>query len=241
MASIGKINFSGASFTNENTVALLNLNVDVCFWRCDPSPEFVPVGSALTVKRRVEAESGSIHRTACKLGFLFNEVIPDTPNLIKAYGKRVSEILALPKVNPQGTDEDGPFRPFIGADCTSIWAAATSGSPSIGVLLLACMLADAWDAKTAISIWVELIDERKEQIQAQQKDNKMLSLQTLAAARQEFARAELASWDASVRSWIRRAGVTGGHKRSFVRSSPHQGSHWQPKLEAKTTSYDWLD
>ncbi|KAG7121731.1 hypothetical protein HYQ46_010799 [Verticillium longisporum] len=153
MASIGKINFSGASFTNENTVALLNLNVDVCFWRCDPSPEFVPVGSALTVKRRVEAESGSIHRTACKLGFLFNEVIPDTPNLIKAYGKRVSEILALPKVNPQGTDEDGPFRPFIGADCTSIWAAATSGSPSIGVLLLACMLADAWDAKTAISIW----------------------------------------------------------------------------------------
>ncbi|EEY23127.1 conserved hypothetical protein [Verticillium alfalfae VaMs.102] len=213
MASIGKINFSGASFTNENTVALVNLNVDVCFWRCDPSPEFVPVGSALTVKRRVEAESGSIHKTACKLGFLFNEVIPDTPNLIKAYGKRVSEILALPKVNPQGTDEDGPFRPFIGADCTSIWAAATSGSPSIGVLLLACMLADAWDAKTAISIWVELIDERKEQIQAQQKDNKMLSLQTLAAARQEFARAELASWDASVRSWIRRAGESMASKR----------------------------
>ncbi|CRK17970.1 hypothetical protein BN1708_012197 [Verticillium longisporum] len=152
MTSIGKISFSGASFTSENTVALLHLNVDVCFWRCDPSPEFVPVGSALTVKRRVEAESRSIHRTACKLGFLFNEVIPDTPNLVKAYGKRVSEILALPKVKPQGTEEDEPFRPFIGADCTSIWDAATSGSPSISVLLLACMLADAWDAKTAISI-----------------------------------------------------------------------------------------
>ncbi|RXG43237.1 hypothetical protein VDGE_07395 [Verticillium dahliae] len=145
MTSIGKISFSGASFTNENTVALLHLNVDVCFCRCDPLPEFVPVGSALTVKRRVEAESESIHRTTVKLGFLFNEVIPDTPNLVKAYGKRVSEILALPKVKPQGTEEDEPFRPFIGADCTSVWAAATLGTSSIGVLLLACMLADAWD------------------------------------------------------------------------------------------------
>ncbi|CRK25823.1 hypothetical protein BN1723_013709 [Verticillium longisporum] len=183
MTSIGKISFSGASFTSENTVALLHLNVDVCFWRCDPSPEFVPVGSALTVKRRVEAESRSIHRTACKLGFLFNEVIPDTPNLVKAYGKRVSEILALPKVKPQGTEEDEPFRPFIGADCTSIWDAATSGSPSISV---------------------ELIDERKEQIKVQQNDNKMLSLQTLAAARQAFARAEGGSTYASViLTWTR--------------------------------------
>lgn len=67
--------------------------------------------------------------------------------------------------------------------------------------------------KSAISIWVELIDERKEQIKARQNDNKMLSLQTLAAARQAFARAELASWDAIVRSWIRRAGESMAFKR----------------------------
>ncbi len=205
MSSPGKITTAAVSVANENTVALVNINLDFSLFRSPPAQEFLPVGSALTVGRRQEAETGPTHRTACKLGFLFHEVIPDTPKLIKAYGCRVSEILSHPGINPQGTERDGPFRPFVGADCTSIWAAATSGSSSIGVLLLACMLADAWDAKRATSIWVEIIKERKTRIQADSDASKLVNPHTSAAAQQEYTRAELASWDASVRSWLRRA------------------------------------
>ena len=208
MASFGKLTTSGVSMTNENTLALVNLNLDVSLFRCDPSAEFLPVGSAMTTQRKQEAETGQIHKTACRLGFLFHEILPDTPRLIKAYGVRVSEILSSPDINPQGTENDGPFRAFIGADCTSIWAAATSGPASIAVLLLACMLANAWDAKTATSIWVELVQEKRRQIQAKLDDSKVVSPHAFAAAQQDITRSELAMWDASARSWLRRAGLS---------------------------------
>ena len=206
MASLGKMTNAAVSLTNENTFALVNINLDFSLFQLKPAEEFLPVGSALTVRRRQEAETGPTHRTACKLGFLFHEVIPDTPKLIKAYGLRVSEILSHPGINPQGTESDGPFQFFVGADCTSTWAAATSGS--IGVLLLACMLADAWDAKKATAIWVEMIEERKAMIRAAAEANKLINPHTSAAAQQEYTRAELASWDASVRAWLRRANAS---------------------------------
>ncbi len=204
--SVGKITNSAVSAVNENTVALVNINLDFSLWRCNPLPEFLPIGSALTTGRRREAETGQTHRTASKLGFLFNEVIPDVPQLIQAYGRRVPNILSRPEVNPQGTESDGPFQSYIGADCTSIWAAATSGSSSICVHLLACMLADVWDAKTATSIWVELINDRKRRLQADVERGKIVNPHAYLAAQQLYARDELASWDASARSWLRRAG-----------------------------------
>ncbi|KAK3692988.1 hypothetical protein B0T22DRAFT_486792 [Podospora appendiculata] len=170
MSSIGRIAGSAVSITNDNTVAIVNINLDFSLWRCDPAPEFIPIA-----------------------GFLFHEIIPDAPKLIKAYGRRVSEILAGPDINPQGTESDGPFQPFIGVDCTSIWAAATSGSASIGVLLLACMLADAFDAKVATATWVEIIKERKRRVQADVDAQKLVNPHTAAAAQQEFTRDELAS------------------------------------------------
>lgn len=205
MASIGKLSGSVISAANENTLALFNVKVDFSLIRCDPSKEYVPVGLALTDARRKEAEDGLLHATACKLGFLFHEMLPDTPKIIKAYGIRVSEILSRPDISPAGTENDGPFQAFVGADCTSIWAAATCGPESISVLLLACMLARAWDAKVATSIWVELVEERRRQLEAQMRDNKIVHPHSLAAARETFGRAELAEWDASARSWLRRA------------------------------------
>ncbi|KAL7787132.1 hypothetical protein V8C37DRAFT_390740 [Trichoderma ceciliae] len=205
MAFLGKFANPLVSVANDNTIALLSLNVDFSVFRCDPSPEYLAVGSALTTKRKQEAENGSLHATACKLGFLFHQILPNTPKLLQAYGSRVSEILSRPGVNPEGTVDDGPFRAFIGADCTSIWAAATSGPASISILLLACMLSNAWDAKTATSIWAELIEERRKHIRAQIEDNKIVHPHSLAAAKQDISRSELAKWDASVRSWLRRA------------------------------------
>ncbi|KAI0451893.1 hypothetical protein F5B21DRAFT_360971 [Xylaria acuta] len=205
MANFGKLQASAASFSNENTAALININLDFSLFRCDTKPEFLPIGSALTSKRREEAENGPIHRTACTLGFLFSEVLSDTPALFKAYGRRVSEILAQPNINPQGTARDGPFQSFVGADCTSIWAAATSSDASIAVHLLACILARAFDSKTATSIWFEIVQERKQQVHKLLEDNKMIHPYTIMASKQIITRPELAAWDASARAWLRRA------------------------------------
>lgn len=206
MASFGKLSNSLVSATCENTLALVNINADFSLIRCEAAPEYAPVGLALTNRRRKEAENGPIHAIACKLGFLFHELLPaDTTKLFKAYGIRTSEILAGPNINPQGTKDDGPFQDFVGADCTSIWAAATCGPASIGVLLLACMLARAWDYKQATSIWVELVEERRAQIQSQLQANRIVHPHSIAAANQQIGRTELAGWDTSVRSWLRRA------------------------------------
>ncbi|RSL77691.1 hypothetical protein CEP51_008839 [Fusarium floridanum] len=205
MASLSNINASLLSAKNENTVALVNINLDVSWYRGTPPVEFLPVGSALAPWRKTEAEDGELHKTACRLGFLFNELVPETPNLIRCYGTRASEIMNSPNINPRGTWEDGPFRDFVGADGTCIWAAATSIPASLNTFLLACMLARAWDAKNATSIWAELVHERIAHVQAQLNMNKVVNPHTEMAIRQNISRADLAKWDASARAWLRRA------------------------------------
>ncbi|GAP91955.1 hypothetical protein SAMD00023353_5700630 [Rosellinia necatrix] len=205
MANFGKLQGSFASVTNENTAALINVNLDFSLYRCDTKPEYLSIGPALTVRRRDDAENGEIHRTACALGFLFQEMLPDAPALVKAYGRRVSEILARPDINPRGSASDGPFRSFVGADGTSIWAAATSSDASIAIHLLACVLARAFDRKTATSIWSEVVQERKKQVTRLVEDGKMVHPHTYVASKQAISRAELSNWDTSARAWLRRA------------------------------------
>ena len=52
-----------------------------------------------------------------------------------------AEISKFQNQNPKGNTIGGPFADLMGADGTSIWAAATSGPNAIPVLLLGCMLA----------------------------------------------------------------------------------------------------
>lgn len=205
MTSIPNLSGSVVAANNQNIAGLVNINLDVSLVRCSPPEEFSTIGPALSLHRRKEAEGGRQHKIACRLGFLFNDIVPETPKLIKAFGTRVSDILRRPGVNPQGTNEDGPFRDFVGADGTSIWAAATSMSASLSVYLLACMLARAWDAKEATAIWVELVHERKRQVQAQFEKHSIVNPYTHMAAMQDSNRPDLARWDASARSWLRRA------------------------------------
>lgn len=205
MANIGNVSASLISAKNENTAALVNINLDVSLWRTTPPAEFLPVGSALAAWRKTEAEDGELHKTACRLGFLFNELVPETPNLLRCYGTRVSEIMTSPNINPRGTPEDGPFRDFIGADGTGVWAAATSIPASLSAFLLACILARAWDANRATSIWAELIHERVAHVKAQLNMGKLVNPHTEMASRQNISRADLAKWDASARAWLRRA------------------------------------
>ena len=194
-----------AAATNEVIFAAANLNLDFSLMKFEAPATYQPFGTGLSHTRRNEAEHGITHTTARKLGALFEHMLPATPLLIAAYGTRVSTIAAEPDVNPQGSAVDGLFSGQVGADGTTIWAAATSGPGAVPVHLLACLLARRWNAQCAVSIWAEIVDERRKDIaQAFELDN-AAHLPTLQAARQEITRGHLAEWDASARAWLRTA------------------------------------
>jgi len=203
--SLGKILPSLLGATVENSLSLVSVNVDFTLIKTTAPAEYKPVGQALSEHRRLDAEYGNAHRTARKLGGLFEQITPDTPELLKAYGVRVCDILQKPGINPTGSAADGPFREYVGADCTSLWAAATSGISALNVHLLASMLARAWDHKTATAIWVELVESRQAEILNNLGQTHNISMTSVAAARQNFLRNELAEWDASARAWLARA------------------------------------
>ena len=167
--------------------------------------EYAGFGKALSQRRRNDAEGGVHHKTARRLAALFEQLIPSTPKLITAYGLRSSEIIQTPGVSPKGSPQYGPFQNFVGADGTAMWAAATSGVPALGVYLLACLLARAWDAKEAISLWVELVNWRRDEIEAKSKSNHAVSESTRMSIYQDISRGDLARWDASARAWLRSA------------------------------------
>ena len=81
--------------SQENTVALAALNFDFSLYKIQAPTEYQALGSCLSGERRRIAESGSQHVTARKLGTLFRSKLPSVPNLIGAYGERVSEIAKL--------------------------------------------------------------------------------------------------------------------------------------------------
>ena len=190
------------SASNENTLALGSLKLDFSIVKYEAPVEFSGLGAALSSRRRTDAEDGLHHKTARRLAALFEQLIPSTPKLITAYGLRSSEIIQTPGVNPKGSSKHGPFESFVGADGTAMWAAATSGVPALGVYLLACLLAKAWDAKEAISIWVELVEQRRKVIEEEFKSNHAISESSLNSTRQDILRADLAKWDASARAWL---------------------------------------
>lgn len=203
MSSISKLTPAAATF--ELAPALANVNFDFSLWKVEAPKEFDGVGSALSTIRREEAENGLTHITARKLGALFQAILPSTPNLTRAYGQRASEISQTSSVSPQTRVKYGVFSSRVGSDATSIWAAATSGPAAIAVHLLACMLARMWDGPEATSIWAEIVQRRREIVHAEISQNNIIEMATLAAAKQDITRAQIAEWDASARSWLRTA------------------------------------
>ncbi|KAL8750820.1 MAG: hypothetical protein Q9184_006282 [Pyrenodesmia sp. 2 TL-2023] len=187
MASISKFIPGIASGSLDIQPALANLNFDFSLWKVAAPKEFEGVGSALSTSRREEAEDGKLHIIARKLGALF---------------EKIAQALSL---DDQGRKSYGVFANQAGPDATSLWAAATSGGGAISVHLLACLLARIWDAPQAISIWVEIIKKRKEEVNADFEECNIGHMATLQAARQDFPRAQIADWDDSARAWLRSA------------------------------------
>ena len=205
MTSLGRLTAALGVAHNENTLALANINFDFSLFRVEAPLEFRALGANLSANRRQEAETGTPHRTARKLGALFEGVLPHVPELARAYGRRVSEISSYQLYNPRENGEGGPFAAHMGADGTAIWAAATSGPGAIPVLMLACMLARIWSASEATSLWVEIVACRRREIEITCTGEDARDYILLQAAQQDITRSNLADWDASTRAWLRTA------------------------------------
>lgn len=204
MPQISKITASPVAVSNELTAALGVLNFDFSLIKIDAPVEYKALGAALSSNRRHAAEEGNIHTTARKLRSLFDQLIPETPELNKAYGVRASGIASATE---SGFDFNaGPFTEHAGIDGSSIWAAATSGTNAIAIHLLACMLARMWPAAEATSIWEEMIIRRKQEMrQAAGSNPHPDEYHRYVAVRSEITRSQLAEWDASARAWLRAA------------------------------------
>ncbi|OTB05969.1 hypothetical protein M426DRAFT_48594, partial [Hypoxylon sp. CI-4A] len=205
MGSIGKFTTSALSIPNEFTVAAAAFNFDFSLIKVEAPQEFHGVRDALSLQRRNDAEDGIPHITARKLGALFEPITPEVPHLIQAYGKRVSEICSNLDMKPEHRPHLGAFEAQAGPDGTSIWAAATSGKGALAVHLLACLLARIWKSHEATSLWVELVERRKEEIVKNFESSNITATATVMSAQQIFSRQQLASWDASARSWLQTA------------------------------------
>lgn len=204
MASFGRLTISSVTGTNENTLALANINFDFSLLRITPPKEFLDFGESLSTFRKQEAEEGTFHQTARKLGAIFEPILPATPRLLRSYGTRASEIaLSTASSVPK---EGGMFKKQLGIDGTSIWAAATSGSGALQVHLLACMLARIWEQKDAISIWEELLEHRRSEIKDMLQVDGSMSMAAYSsynASLQTITRTQIGEWDDSARSWLR--------------------------------------
>ncbi|CAN9466789.1 unnamed protein product [Alternaria alternata] len=205
MASFGKLTNAIMHIAQENTAALVNINLDFSMLRFEAPPEFMGLCSSLSPKRKAEAEDGMIHSTARKLLALFASEIPIVPELVEAYGKRASEIATSEKTVVSKESVNGAFADYIGADGTSILAAATSGDGAVTMHLLACLLARMWKRTQAVSIWQELVQQRKSILSQKVASSTMLHANELAASMIHIERKQLDEWDASARAWLQYA------------------------------------
>lgn len=201
---VSRIQAALAAATQETTLTLANLNFDFSLVKVEAPVEFHGLGSALSTRRRNASESGDHHRTARKLGSLFEQMLPHTPYLFKAYGNRVSEVAKSTTGTSKGRTSYGPFADYAGIDGTNIWAAATSGNAAIAVHLLACMLARIWKASEAIGVWEQIIAARKQELSAFDETGS-IHIQSLVTSQLSLSRDQLSEWDASARSWLRTA------------------------------------
>lgn len=198
----GKLVASGLAAIQETTFALANINFDFALYKVEPPTEYKELGLSLSKNHRDAAEHGTEHIFARKLAALFSQIIPPTPNLIKAYGLRASEIAkAAAKSTSSNSRSYGIFKDYTGPDATSIWAAATSGPGAIAVHLLACMLARAWPSDRAEAIWDEIIQARKKELLNMDQSEHIFPVTELAA-RIDIDRDQISRWNASAKAWL---------------------------------------
>ncbi|KAL5866636.1 hypothetical protein MGG_09129 [Pyricularia oryzae 70-15] len=206
--SIGRLQAALSSVTSEVTVAAANINFDFTLVKCEAPAEYRSLEQQLTPARKAEAECGSLHVTARRLGALFEEICPVAPRLIGAFGKRASEITqkANQKSTPLPSAARSIFSDYIGVDICALWAAATSSKAALPLFLLACMLARIWDDAEATALWCEIVKDRRMDIASRLEAGEPVPYTAVsAAAQQDIPREQLAKWDASARAFLKTA------------------------------------
>ncbi|KAL2069432.1 hypothetical protein VTL71DRAFT_14111 [Oculimacula yallundae] len=203
--SLSNLSMSMVTAKQETNLGLFNINIDFSLVKVDPPREFLQLGNEISASRRHTAEVGQPHITARKLGALFQQWLPRTPHLIRAYGTRASEIAASPDIKLKGDKAlYGLFAEHVGIDATSVWAAATSGPDAIAMHLLACVLARIWPRAEATAIWAQIVDERKKELEAVDTADPLYHI-SRQLARITVSREQLKEWDSSARAWIQTA------------------------------------
>lgn len=204
MSGVSRLTAAPLAVSTELTAALGVLNFDFSLMKLEAPREYKALGAALSSSRRNAAEEGDIHTTARKLRSLFEQIIPDTPDLYRAYGVRASEIATSAEFKSRSSSDLGAFAEHVGIDGSSVWAAATSGPSAIAMHLLGCMLARIWPAVEATSIWEEMVLRRKQDL-ARSAGSDPESYHHHMAVKASVSRNLLANWDASARAWLRAA------------------------------------
>ncbi|KAF2012806.1 hypothetical protein BU24DRAFT_465163 [Aaosphaeria arxii CBS 175.79] len=204
--SVGRLQAALGAVTNEFTAAAANINFDFTLIKVEAPKEFQPLGDSLALVKRAEAESGSAHVLARELGALFTGICPKTPQLLKAYGTRVSEISEASKKRFGNQGLGSIFSEYSGIDGTAIWAAATSSEVAIQAHLLACMIARIFEPPQAVAIWVEMVRARKSEVADKVECGEQVPFALVnVACRRDIRKTELAEWDASIRAWMNTA------------------------------------
>ena len=99
MAAISKIAASAVSATNEVNLGLAHFNIDFSLVKVEAPVEYRGLRNALSRRRIENAEQGPVHRTARRLGALFESILPSIKTLAEAYGRRASEIAGAGESN----------------------------------------------------------------------------------------------------------------------------------------------
>ena len=197
---------------SKSALAIANLDFDFSLIRLEAPPTYKEFGLALSSKQRFEAETGSLRRTARRLGALFADNLLPIAALVAAYGVRVSEIASTLRRKLQEakgaelmTGGAGLQQDLHGLRGNIIWAAATSGTAAIAVHLFACVLARLWNSSEAISIWIELVDGRKKDLAGQKRQDHSSNSPSTVTADLDVTRQDLNDWDSSARAWLQTA------------------------------------
>uniref|UniRef100_A0A8H7K9B7 Uncharacterized protein n=1 Tax=Bionectria ochroleuca TaxID=29856 RepID=A0A8H7K9B7_BIOOC len=201
MSSIGKINGSIFGATQETTLTLANLNFDFALYKVEAPAEYQALGKCLTKNRLNAAESGNEHIFARKLAALFSQALPPTPNLVRIYGNRASEIVQeVASDTAKGSNNRGLFSNWLGPDATSIWAAATSGSGHLGPP--ACVyVGKNMELIGGRGYLEEMIQARKDILSKIDVSDPMKPAAHFAA-QINITESQISGWDSSARAWL---------------------------------------
>ncbi|KAM0427821.1 hypothetical protein ACHAPT_007278 [Fusarium lateritium] len=175
-----------------------------------PDSEVITFAKDTVAALKGDKDGDIVQQTARQLAALFEDLCPDTPNLVRAYGERVSEIFKCT------TDERSKGHPaslvaaLTGGGATSVAAALapvqTTRRSVIHVHLLACILTSMWGLSKSIDIWGKIVSDRRTQIASDVARGVALLSSTAAdAAQEDISDTQLLDWAFATFSWINMA------------------------------------